>query len=560
MEDIAQLLTKNISIWVSAETTKNSGRGKSIGNKDSFYGVQKLRELIYNLAISGKLLPQDNNDISAIQNLNKNKSWKLVEGQNTNYRELPKNWALVSMDTLAADVSYPIGDGDHGNIKPSCYTTSGIPYIRVADLGWGSFEPNGLVYIPESVHKQNLKSELKPNDILIAKTGATIGKCCIVPPNIPIANTTASVGKLTLDEKVVIPKWIIVFFLSSKFKQKMWSVSIKTAQPGFNVIDLKKFEVPIPPLSEQNRIIEKVDQLIALCDQLEQQQIDAKKTHEVLVTKLLATLTQKQTHEELLLNWQLIYSNFADLFTTEASVDVLEQTLLKLLVMGKLHTQNPNDEPARELINRIKSSNFNLTKKGKITKQKPLLPIEEEEKTFELPFGWERVRLGELYIFEYGDNLPERKRTNTGEFPVYGSNGIVGSHNECFVKSKCIVIGRKGSAGALNLSLANGCCVTDVSFYCIPSNELDLEFSFKLFQTIGLNHLGKGIKPGLNRNDAYNLVIAIPPYKEQLRINSIAESLTELCGQLKSSIKQLNQQKKLIADTSVSISSNKLCA
>jgi type I restriction enzyme S subunit len=115
---------------------------------------------------------------------------------------------------------------------------------------------------------------------------------------------------------------------------------------------------------------------------------------------------------------------------------------------------------------------------------------------------------------------------------VYGSNGIVGSHSKAFVNTQCIVIGRKGSAGALNLCLADGCCVTDVAYYCIPPQQIDLTFCFRLLHTLKLDSLGKGIKPGLNRNEAYVLVIAVPPRKEQLRIVAKIDELMACCDEL----------------------------
>ncbi len=213
-------------------------------------------------------------------------------------------------------------------------------------------------------------------------------------------------------------------------------------------------------------------------------------------------------------------------------VKKLRELILELAVRGKLVPQDPNDEPASELLKRIQAEKAKQIAVGKLKKEKPLAPIAEEEKLFELPIGWGWLRVGDLFTFEYGDNLPESKRTNTGEYPVYGSNGIVGTNNECFVSSKCIVIGRKGSAGALNLCLSNGCCVTDVAYYCIPPKELDLTFVFKLFHTLGLDELGKGIKPGLNRNEAYELVVAIPPIYEQHRIVAKVDELMALCDQL----------------------------
>jgi len=180
--------------------------------------------------------------------------------------ETPQGWVETPLETLAASTKYPIGDGDHGQIKPATYTDKGVPYIRVADMGWGKFEPNGLVHIPEEVHEQNLKSELLPGDVLIAKTGATIGKCCIVPDSIPRANTTSSVGKVTINRDVTSPEWILYYFLTRDFKEQMWAVSEKTAQPGFNIRDLKQFRILLAPLAEQRRIVAKLERLLGKVD------------------------------------------------------------------------------------------------------------------------------------------------------------------------------------------------------------------------------------------------------------------------------------------------------
>lgn len=150
----------------------------------------------------------------------------------------------------------------------------------------------------------------------------------------------------------------------------------------------------------------------------------------------------------------------------------------------------------------------------------------------DIPVGWIQTKLGSILSFEYGDNLPASKRSNTGEYPVYGSNGVVGTHNVRFVQQPCIVIGRKGSAGALNLCTSRGCCVTDVAYYCIPPETLSLEYTFKLLHTLGLDNLGKGIKPGLNRNEAYALDVLIPTLDEQHRIVTKVDELMALCDRL----------------------------
>ena len=221
--------------------------------------------------------------------------------------------------------------------------------------------------------------------------------------------------------------------------------------------------------------------------------------------------------------------HFGDLYTVKANVAELRKAILQLAVMGKLVPQNPNDPPASELLKDIEAEKKRLVKEGKIKAPKPLPPVTEEEKPYALPQGWEWVRLGHLLTFEYGDNLPADNRSNSGEFPVYGSNGIVGTHNEAFLNQPCIVIGRKGSAGALNLCLSEGCCITDVAYYCVPPTGIDLIFCFQLLHILKLDSLGKGIKPGLNRNEAYDLIIAIPPLDEQHRIVAKIDELMALC-------------------------------
>ncbi|MCB5286202.1 MAG: restriction endonuclease subunit S [Candidatus Cloacimonetes bacterium] len=152
---------------------------------------------------------------------------------------------------------------------------------------------------------------------------------------------------------------------------------------------------------------------------------------------------------------------------------------------------------------------------------------------------WKQGKLGDIFEFEYGKSLPSSMRSNTGEYPVFGSNGIVGTHQEALVMAPCLIIGRKGSAGAITLSNHKGCFVTDVAFYCVPNPSVDLKFAYHFLQSMKLPSLSKGIKPGINRNEVYNLRVMIPPLNEQTRIVAKIDHLMSICDKLE----ELQQQK-----------------
>ena len=172
-------------------------------------------------------------------------------------------------------------------------------------------------------------------------------------------------------------------------------------------------------------------------------------------------------------------------------VKKLRELILDLAVRGLLGPQNPGDSPAQQLLAEAEAERELSISEGRAKKQKVLSSVTEEEKTFFLPSGWSWVRFGNLFTLEYGDNLPERERSGTGEYPVYGSNGVVGSHDSYCVQGKCIVIGRKGSAGALTLSPTECCWVTDVASSVVPPSCLSVTLSTGYFTRFGWIHWAK---------------------------------------------------------------------
>lgn len=146
--------------------------------------------------------------------------------------------------------------------------------------------------------------------------------------------------------------------------------------------------------------------------------------------------------------------------------------------------------------------------------------------TEKLPEGWKRVKLGEIVVFNYGKSLPEKKRIE-GDIPVYSSAGITGWHNEAFINSKGIVVGRKGNIGKVYKSKTSFYPI-DTCYYILPSKNYDFDFMYYLLVNLKLDELNEdSAVPGLNRNTAYSQEILLPPLPEQKAIASVLSSLDD---------------------------------
>ncbi len=154
----------------------------------------------------------------------------------------------------------------------------------------------------------------------------------------------------------------------------------------------------------------------------------------------------------------------------------------------------------------------------------PNLELELSESLQDGLDKWDTVKLGDICNFEYGKSLRADNRID-GQYPVYGSNGIVGYHNEFLVEAPFLVIGRKGSAGEVHYSNKNGFPI-DTTFYIKLENEdkVTLMFLFLKLKYLNLQSVNTqaGV-PGLNRNDAYKINIQIPPLEIQHNIVSRIE-------------------------------------
>ena len=411
---VEKLIVDHMETWTSAlQTRSTAGRGSS--GKIDLYGIKKLRELILELAVRGKLVPQDPNDepasellkrIAAVKaalvkqgKIKKQKPLPEISEEEKPY-ELPEGWEWVRLGdftNIIRGITFP------GNEKSQFQAPGKIACLRTANVQ-EQIDWDDLIYISDSFVKRN-DQYLQEHDIVMsmANSRELVGKVALA--SLPDNSKFTFGGFLSVLRPLVVNEiYLMALLRCETYKsQLIESASQTTNIANISLAKLNPLPVCIPPAKEQIHIVKKMNELMSLCDQLEQQSLTSLDAHQQLVETLLGTLTDSQNAEELAENWARISEYFDTLFTTEASVDALKQTILQLAVMGKLVPQDPNDEPASELLKRNAQEKAQLVKVGKIKKQKSLPPISDEEKPFELPEGWEWCRLGNiLQDIKYG--------------------------------------------------------------------------------------------------------------------------------------------------------------
>lgn len=140
---------------------------------------------------------------------------------------------------------------------------------------------------------------------------------------------------------------------------------------------------------------------------------------------------------------------------------------------------------------------------------------------------WETKKLGEVIKLEYGKPLPKESREEGGKYPAYGANGVKCWSNQYYLDRPSIIVGRKGSAGEVNLTEEKFWPLDVTYFVTYDHTQYDLTFLYHCLKYLQLTRLAKGVKPGVNRNDVYQIEFAFPPLSEQKRIVAILDEAFE---------------------------------
>jgi len=375
-------------------------------------GIAKLRELILKLAVQGKLVPQDRNDEPAAElfgrieeikeRLIKQRTIKRVSVEpnpsEDTLEPLPLGWLWTRLGN-----AFDVRDGTHATPK---YTSEGFPLITSKNIYSGSLLFEGANLISEEDHRQICeRSRVDRGDILFAMIGS-IGNPVIVDTDREFSIKNVALFKYysVADSE---PRFLLQYLnlVSEEMKAKAAGGVQSFVSLGF----LRNYPFPLPPLAEQRRIVAKVDELMARCDELEARQKAKRETRERLVASSLDKLTSARDAVEFDDYWHRLRDHFGLLFDHPSTIPPLRQAILQIAVQGKLVPQNPKEEPASVLRSLIQSKRGDLWGLGEDSNGATDTGRSKDCPNCRLPNGWESVRLGELGCF-LGGGTPSKNR------------------------------------------------------------------------------------------------------------------------------------------------------
>ncbi|ENF3731939.1 restriction endonuclease subunit S, partial [Shigella flexneri] len=543
---VEKLIVDHMETWTSAlQTRSTAGRGSS--GKIDLYGIKKLRELILELAVRGKLVPQDPNDEPAsdlLKRIAAEKAELVKQGKIKKQKPLPE----ISEE----EKPFELPEGWEWVHLPDIYCSISESSRKIKS---SEILPEGKYPVIEQ--SQEFISGYCNNECLLIKLNNPVIVFGDHTRNIKFIDFDFVVGADGV--KILSPILICERFFF--WQLRSFKLDVRGYARHFKVLNSCLFA--LPPIAEQERIVEKVSSLMSLCDQLEQQSLTSLDAHQQLVETLLGTLTDSQNTAELAENWARISEHFDTLFTTEASVDALKQTILQLAVMGKLVPQDPNDEPASELLKRIAQEKAQLVKEGKIKKQKPLPPISDEEKPFELPEGWEWCRIGNivnikselvspkdyLNLYQVAPDIIEKGTGRVISKRTVKESGVKGP-NSRFYKGQIVYSKIRPSLSKVFLAEYNGLCSADMyPLDCYINPNYLLKYILSIPFLMQVKKAENRIKmPKLNSDSFYNIIVAIPPYNEQQAIFDKINSIEAVCNGLISYIGIYHKTQLHLAD------------
>ena len=343
---------------------------------------------------------------------------------------------------------------------------------------------------------------------------------------------------------------------------------------SFTLKSIQEFLFPLPPLAEQSRIVDRVDELMRLCDALEAQGRLEAEQHARLLGTLLGTLTDNTTPEELAANWQRVAAHFDLLLDRPEAVDALEQTALQLAVRGLVVSQNPDDEPAAESVARINREKQRQSFKARAKVDE--VSLEAIDGPYELPAGWEWTTIDSIAFVGTG-TTPSRDNVSffAGGVIPWVTSGETGQPyirqteqhvtDEALAKTSLkiypvgtLIVAMYGQ-GKTRGQVAELCIEATTNQACAAISLVDRSASHRSYIKLvfeksydEIRELSAGgAQPNLNVGKVKATLIPLPPLAEQARIVTRITELRRLCATLRQRLAAQQSVQSQLADALV---------
>jgi type I restriction enzyme S subunit len=522
-------------------------------------GVSRLRELILSLAVRGRLVDRQGCDEPAsglLKRVGKQKEELVAVGKLKREQparpiprkecpfDIPAGWVWTRLGQAALKIT----DGTHHS--PANGAQGAFKYISAKNIrSWG-LDLSTVTYVDSAVHDE-IYSRCDPElgDVLYVKDGATTGVLTINTLAEPFS-MLSSVALLK-PSVALVAKYLALVMAAPFFYDEMRAGMTGVAITRVTLGKLNDAVVPLPPLAEQHRIVARVEELMKLCDALEQSGRLAAEQHARLTSTLFDTLAASESAHALAESWQRVAEHFDLLLDRPEEIDALEATIIQLGVRGKLTAQNPANSVAKELL-------VQFTARKRTGTRGLHLEVEEidAEQRPPLPRGWVWARLEDIStaIVDCPHSTP--KFVDTGLLCV-DTNSFKGGrllpHKLRYVTEQSfedrvarlrpqpgdLVFAREGSVGE-SLIIPPGvvACLGQRVMLFRFSNLVFNEFVRMVITSTDFLSMLLGMHKGIgakhvNVGDMRRAVIPLPPLPEQIRIVALVQELLLLCGELR---------------------------
>ncbi len=369
-------------------------------------GVKRLRELVLQLAVRGKLVPQDPGD----EPVGFSRGALADSGNGKGPDDgppfgLPSRWAWLRL----ADCCSFVNRGK----SPIYADSSSVPVVSQKCVQWSGFDLSRARFIePVSITRYGREQLLRQGDLLWNSTGhGTLGRIIEFTPDARYPNVVADSHVTIVRPRLCVPRFLWTWLAGPVVQADVEGLATgSTKQTELATSAIRAMWVPVPPLAEQHRIVARVDELMGLLDRLEAARKDRDATRDAARDSALAALRNADTPDEVEVAWNRIAERMPALFTRPTDLEPLRQAVLQLAVRGRLVRQDPNDEPASVLLERIAANNARIRRAERL----PAAMVDDEP--VHVPRNWVWCRVGDISVsLAYGTST---KSSPSGVLPV----------------------------------------------------------------------------------------------------------------------------------------------